>query len=195
MVNINEVIGRETERIWRGNVVEDKRVYITTPDARSILARGIRYFLGPDALWLEEYDQIADWLGDNKGRGLLCAGDCGRGKSVICQKVLPVIFQHWHGLIMNTITATELNDRFDEFCRYKILSIDDVGTEAIANRYGEKRHYVPEIVDESERKQKLLIISTNLNEEELKAKYDNRTIDRLRALTRPVVFNGESLRK
>ena len=195
MVNINEIIGNETERIWQGRAVNDNRVYINTPDARSILARGIRHFVGPQAVWLDEYDDVARWLTDNKGRGLLCAGNCGRGKSVICQQVLPVVFQHWHHLIMNTTTAIELNDKFEEFRQYKIISIDDLGTESVANDYGTKRNFVQELFDEAERKQKLLVISTNLNEEELKEKYDIRTMDRLRALTDVVIFRGESLRK
>jgi len=98
-------------------------------------------------------------------------------------------------LIVNTITATDLNYKFDEFKQYKIISIDDLGTESVGNDYGTKRFYTQEMIDEAERKQKLLILSTNLNEQELKDKYDDRTIDRLRSLTKVVIFNGESLRK
>lgn len=195
MANINEIIRKETERIWQGRATDDRRVYINTPDARSILARGIRHFVGPDAVWLDEYEQVAEWLADNKGKGLLCVGNCGRGKTVICQQVLPAIFRHWHHLIVNTITAIELNYRFDEFKQYKIVSIDDLGTESMGNDYGTKRFYTQELIDEAERKQKLIILSTNLNEKELKDKYDIRTIDRLRALTKVVLFKGESLRK
>ena len=194
-VSINDIIGNETERIWNGRAVEDDRVYIRTNDARSVLARGIRYFLGENAVWLPEYEHIAEWLADNKGRGLLCIGNCGRGKTVICQRVLPVIFKHWHRLIMNTVTMTDLNERFDEYSRYKIISLDDVGVESVANKFGEKHSYFSEIVDLAERKQKLLVISTNLGDKELVNMYGVRTLDRLRALTKVVVFKGESLRK
>ena len=194
-VSINDIIGNETERIWNGRAVEDDRVYIRTNDARSVLARGIRYFLGENAVWLPEYEHIAEWLADNKGRGLLCIGNCGRGKTVICQRVLPVIFKHWHRLIMNTVTMTDLNERFDESSRYKIISLDDVGVESVANKFGEKHSYFSEIVDLAERKQKLLVISTNLGDKELVNMYGVRTLDRLRALTKVVVFKGESLRK
>lgn len=194
-VNINSIIGKETERLRNGKAVNDERIYIRTADARSVLARGIRYFLGDDAVWLPEYEGVAQWLSDNDGRGLLCIGSCGRGKSVICQNVLPVIFKHWHRLIMNTITMTELNERFEEFSQYKIISLDDVGVESVANKYGEKHSYFSEIVDLAERKKKLLVISTNLNDKELANLYGVRTIDRLRALTKVVVFKGESLRR
>lgn len=194
MVEISKIITNNTSHIWDGVWNNDERVYIKTPDARSTLARGIKHFVGDKAVWLPEYEYVAEWLSDNKGMGLLCAGDCGRGKSVICQKVIPVIFQYWHKKIMNTCTAIELNSMFDEYQSYKILSIDDVGTEPIANRYGEKRNILQEVVDLAERKQKLLVISTNMNEQQMRERYDIRTMDRLRALTKPVIFTGGSLR-
>lgn len=194
MVEISKIITNNASQIWDGVWNNDERVYIKTPDARSTLARGIKHFVGDKAVWLPEYEHVAEWLSDNKGMGLLCAGDCGRGKSVICQKVIPVIFQYWHKKIMNTCTAIELNSMFDEYQSYKILSIDDVGTEPIANRYGEKRNILQEVVDLAERKQKLLVISTNMNEQQMRERYDIRTMDRLRALTKPVIFTGGSLR-
>jgi len=194
MVSIDKIIANSTSQIWDGVWNNDDRVYIKTLDARSVLARGIRHFVGEKAVWLPEYEQVAEWLSDNKGLGLLCAGDCGRGKSVICQKVIPVIFQFIHKKIMNTCTAIELNALFDEYKQYKILSVDDIGTEPVANRYGEKHNVVQELVDLAERKQKLLVFSTNMNERQLKEIYDIRTVDRLRALTKPIIFNGKSLR-
>lgn len=194
MVSIDKIIANNTSHIWDGVWNNDDRVYIKTLDARSVLARGIRHFVGEKAVWLPEYEQVAEWLSDNKGLGLLCAGDCGRGKSVICQKVIPVIFQFIHKKIMNTCTAIELNALFDEYKQYKILSVDDIGTEPVANRYGEKHNVVQELVDLAERKQKLLVFSTNMNEKQLKEIYDIRTVDRLRALTKPIIFNGKSLR-
>lgn len=193
-MTIDKIIGNKGGDFWKGLGQTDDRVYIKTPNARSILARGIKHFVGEKAVWLEEYEKVAEWLEDNKGKGLLCAGSCGRGKTVITQKVLPLIFNICHRKIMNVITSTALNERYDEFSKNKIISIDDVGIESVANIYGEKRHFVQEIIDEAERKQKLLVISTNLNEKELIEKYDYRTVDRLRTLTSLVIFQGESLR-
>jgi DNA replication protein DnaC len=96
---------------------------------------------------------------------------------------------------MNTTTAIELNNKFEEFKQYKIISIDDLGTESVANDFETRRNFVQELIDEAERKQKLLILSTNLNEKELTEKYDIRTMDRLRSLTKVVIFSGQSLRK
>lgn len=194
MVRIDDIIGNEGDGIWSSVSNDDDRVYIKTPDAKRILARGIRHFVGDNAVWLDEYDQVADWLEDNKGLGLFCAGNCGRGKSVICQKVLPVIFKYWHRKVVNTVTAVDLNKRFDEISQYKLISVDDIGTETGAVVYGESHDYIQELIDLAERKQKLLIITTNLNIKEVGRKYGDRTVDRLRALTKCVIFEGESLR-
>lgn len=72
---------------------------------------------------------------------------------------------------------------------------DDIGTENLSVKYGEKRLSFAELADEAEKKGKLLILTTNLSIDELREKYGERTIDRLRAITRTVLFSGESLRK
>ena len=58
------------------------KVFIHVPDAKGVLKRGLDYFTGKGE-WLKEYDEIVDWLTDNKGRGLLVYGNCGRGKTLI----------------------------------------------------------------------------------------------------------------
>ena len=192
MVEINDIIN---QRRNRGLFSEDDRVYIAGSDTRTLLMHGIVHFCGEQSQWLPEYEDVAAWLSDNKGRGLLCYGNCGRGKSLITQRIMPVIFQKCHRLIVNNVTAAELSKRFSEISNYKIISIDDVGTEDVANKYGEKHDFFPELVDLAERNQKLLIISTNLSLKDIKERYGERTIDRLRAITTTVQFKGESLRK
>ena len=54
--------------------------------AADLLMRGLAYSIGPTAQWLPEYDQVAEWLADNHGKGLMCIGDCGRGKTVITRE-------------------------------------------------------------------------------------------------------------
>lgn len=178
-----------------GFLTRDERVHIKTGNARNVLMRGLVHFCGENTQWLPEYEEVAQWLEDNHGRGLLCYGNCGRGKSLITQRILPIIFQHWHGLVYNTITATELPERFREISGYKIISVDDVGTEDISNVYGEKHDFFRELVDLAERKEKMLIVSTNLSFKEIKERYGERTIDRLHGLTSTILFKGESLRK
>ena len=88
-----------------------------------------------------------------------------------------------------------MNANADTVKQKHIIYIDDIGTENLSVKYGEKRLVFPELVDEAEKKGKLLIITTNLSLSELSEKYGERTIDRLRAITTSVLFKGESLRK
>lgn len=170
-------------------------VHISVPDAKNVLMRGITYFAGEEARWLPEYQVIADWLTDNNGRGLLCTGNCGRGKTMICGKIIPLLLNHYCRKIVTCFDAQQMNAKIDEIKRLHIIYIDDVGTENVSVKFGEKRIAFAEIVDEAEKKGKMLIISTNLSTDEIQAKYDVRVLDRLRAITKLVVFDGESMRK
>lgn len=169
-------------------------VRFAIPDAKMVLFTGIKYFTGERAQWLPEYEEIAEWLADNKCRGLLCFGNCGRGKTLICGKILPLVLNNYCKLIVNCYDAQTMNAELDKIKQKKIISLDDIGTESVSVKYGEKRIAFAELVDEAEKKGKLLIITTNLTLEELAEKYGERTIDRLRAITKTVLFHGNSLR-
>lgn len=170
-------------------------VFISVPDARAALWKGIQFFAGNAASWQDEYNDVANWLANNKGRGLLCLGNCGRGKTLLCGKIIPVLLNHYCRKIVSCYDAQQLNAELDAVKRKHIIYIDDIGTEFLSVKYGEKRLAFAELVDEAEKKGKLLIISTNLSLSELQQKYGERTVDRLRAITTPVVFKGDSLRK
>lgn len=170
-------------------------VFISVPDAKAALWKGIQFFTGDAASWQDEYNDVANWLTNNKGRGLLCLGNCGRGKTLLCGKIIPVLLNHYCRKIVSCYDAQQLNAELDAVKRKHIVYIDDIGTEFLSVKYGEKRLAFAELVDEAEKKGKLLIISTNLSLSELQQKYGERTVDRLRAITTPVVFKGDSLRK
>lgn len=187
-------------------MVKDDRIHIQIPNARKVLMEALVDELGEQAQWLPEYEEIVDWMTDNHGKGLMCIGNCGRGKSLITQHLLPVIIHNHYNLVMNCYRAIDLQDYdvdergrarlfYKTIARNKLLCIDDVGTEpAEARIFGEPHRFFSQLVDECERKQKLLVCSTNLVKEELLQHYDMRTFDRLTALTRRVWFKGKSLR-
>lgn len=174
---------------------KDNRVIITIPDAEEILRRGLRWKFNDEARWLPEYDDVVDWLKDNHGKGLLMYGQCGRGKTVIGQLLLPLILNHCCRKIVSCYTAQEMNQHPDDVLAKHIIYLDDIGIENHALEYGNRRIIFPEVVDAAEHNGKLLIISTNLSLHELTEKYGNRTSDRLRAVTRQIPFLGESLRR
>ena len=169
-------------------------VNIAIPDSKSMLWRGLNYFTGK-AEWLPEYEEVANWLSGNDGRGLLCYGNCGRGKSLICWKIIPLLLNHYYRKIVACYDAQQMNADIDAVKAKHIIYIDDVGTENLSVKFGEKRLAFCEIVDEAEKRGKLLILTTNLSLNEISQKYGERTMDRLTAITTRVLFKGESLRK
>lgn len=171
------------------------RVEISVPNAKHNLWAGIKYFTKDKAKWLPEYENIASWLENNEGRGLLCFGNCGRGKTLICGKIIPLLLNHYCGKIVSCYDAQQMNAGIDAVKNKHIIYIDDIGTENISVRFGDKRMAFSEIADEAEKKGKLLLLTTNLSIDELKEKYGERTVDRLRAITKTILFQGESLRQ
>lgn len=170
-------------------------VSIAIPDAKNTLWRGIQYLTGDAAVWQDEYDEVAKWLSFNNGRGLLCLGNCGRGKTLICGKIIPLLLHHYHRKIVSCYDAQQMNANLDAVKQKHIIYIDDIGTENLSVKYGEKRLAFSELVDEAEKRGKLLMVTTNLSISELQQKYGERTVDRLRAIATPILFKGESLRK
>ena len=167
---------------------------IKVKNTHDLLLRGLRYFLGDKAVWLPEYDQIADWMSDNKGKGLLCVGGCGRGKTVICQRFLPLVFQRLLRLNYNCYDASQMLEQMEDIKESWAVCIDDIGSEGRFMVYGDEKKPLWEIIDHAEKNEHLLVLTTNLNIDELENKYGVRTIDRLIAITRLVAFKGDSLR-
>lgn len=149
---------------------------------------------GEQPQWLPEYDLIADWLTDNKGKGLLLAGSCGRGKTLIATRVLPLFFAE-RNLIYSIYNSYDLNSRQREVFRSHILCIDDLGIENESVQYGERKNVFVELIDSVEKKGKLLVVTTNLTQDEIDEKYGTRTIDRFFSCCEIVNFSGKSLRK
>ena len=122
-------------------------------------------------------------------------GRCGLGKSLIGMRILPLVINAICHKIVSCYDAQDLNVKPDDVLQKHLVYIDDIGTEGISNIYGNKRIPFSELCDAAEKKGKLLIITTNLDVSSLAQKYGERTIDRLRAVTKRVAFFGDSLRK
>lgn len=177
-----------------------QKVQIHIPNAEQWLKKGFDYTVksfsnGQRTIWNEKnYRPIVDWMSDNDGKGLLITGSCGLGKTLIGTYILPQVINYFCRKVVMCCDANEINTRADELMKYHLLSIDDIGTEERVNLYGNKRMVFPELVDAAEKKGHLLIITTNLNVDELRQKYGDRSISRLRAITKFVPFTGEDLR-
>lgn len=174
--------------------LQPDRLHISLPNAKETLDAGFRHFIGDNYTWQPEYDEIADWLTDNQGKGLFCMGNCGRGKTTICMQILPCVLQQCLRRIVTVCLAREMNRRYDEFMQKQMLVIDDVGREEPYQQYGNRFNVFPDYVDDCERRGKFLITNSNCTVEELTTKYGQRTLSRLNAVTRLVVFAGKDLR-
>lgn len=201
---MEENIGNIIKRFEDGeNMFLSRKVIISIPNAEKRLRGGLDFFVNhysngevPHAEWSEQnYRPIVEWMNDNKGRGLLMTGRCGLGKTLIGKHILPLLLQDACRRIVTIVNSQELNTNIDEILTRHIIYIDDIGTEEVSKVYGNVRCTFSELCDAAEQKGKLLIISTNLTASELKEKYGERTLDRLRAITKFVPFIGESLRR
>lgn len=192
-VNYKELIDRLKDT---GYPEEPDRVVIKIQNAEQRLRGGLNYFTQDNAEWSEKnYRPIVDWMEDNKGKGLLLAGGCGLGKSLIGMRILPLLINDACKKIVNIYKAQDLNSKPDDVINKHIIYVDDIGTEGTSNIYGNKRIPFCELCDAVEQQGKLLMCSTNLTVDELTEKYGIRTVDRLRATTKYVPLIGDSLRK
>jgi len=190
------------QRRKQGLLLKDARVHIKIADAKEKLMYALVDHLGERAKWLSEYDKVADWLTDNEGVGLILLGSPGMGKTVLIHHVIPQLLLQECNKVVSLCDALSLNRDIDHQTKVidvmrerKLVAIDDIGTEPIAQKYGESHNYFSELVDKCERDAKLLLCSSNLSLSEIKERYGLRTYDRLRTLTKVIAFKGESMRK
>lgn len=154
MIDLGACVGSYAER----NInLQPQRLLIRLPNAKDVLNVGLKYFMGDSYTWLPEYDEVANWLTDNKGMGLFCMGNCGRGKATICMQVLPCIMQYYFHRIITVCLAREMNTHYKEIMQKYLFVIDDIGREEPYQEYSNHYNVFPDYVDDCERKGKFLI--------------------------------------
>lgn len=158
----------------------------------------------------DAYGKVLQWLVNNERKGLLMLGDCGTGKTAIATAIQEVMADGramWYDVDTDTFrpqeklfkwfNATDLmdSDALDEALAYRMVIVDDIGTEPETSiSYGQRRNPIPELVDNAEKKRNLLVLTSNLSGDQLREKYGERTIDRLNAICKTVQFRGQSFR-
>ena len=175
-------------------------------EAKELLAAGLRYYLGDSAKWLPCYDEVAAWLSDNKGRGLLCLGPCGLGKTLIVQNILPVIIHRYCQRVAWSYSAQEMNDRIADIVKKELVIIDDIGTEpAVKFDYGERSTPFLKLCDAAEKRGILLMMTANLRTTHgtdrqgnvipsIEDRYGDLVLSRLRSIVKIVEFKGKDMR-
>lgn len=181
-------------------------LHLQVPQAKEMLAAGLRYYLGSDAKWLPCYDEVAAWLADNNGRGLLCIGPCGLGKTLIVQNILPVIINQCYQRVVSTYSAQEMNDNIRDIVKQKFVMVDDLGTEpAVKIDYGERSSPFLRLCDAAEKQGILLMMTANLRTTHgvdrqgntipsIEDRYGDLVLSRLRSVVKIVQFKGQDMR-
>lgn len=184
--------------------VGDAANHIRVDDARKRFEDGLRFVLkkkNKEMQWLKGYDKIVKFVEDNDSRGLLVVGTPGLGKSLICQKVLPVLLYDGKHPIP-CVSAMKIKDRLEELKKERIVVIDDLGKEPRKN-YGDADNSFLELCTNAEETGQILIITTNLSTFPTKCagypdsilnRYGEAVISRLQAITHVAILEGEDMR-
>jgi len=187
-----------------------KRLQFSVPNARERMEEELRRVVGTDFRWLRCqgqngsdicYDKIADWLTDNKGKGLLFVGPTGAGKSKMCCDILPAIIGGDDRQKIPVVTAREMRSRIDELKKARVVVIDGLGREERKN-YGNDDNTFLDLCDASVQGGPLLIVNTQLSTTPVHSKdfplsieerYGREVLDRLAAVTTMALYTGDSL--
>lgn len=140
------------------------------------------------------YDDVAEWMYDTQGKGLMLLGSCGQGKTLLARHVLPPLLHACFDRCVQCFDATDMLRCPDKVLRAQMVVVDDIGQEGEYVSFGTRRNIFCELVDAAEKQGKFLLLTSNLTASEMLRKYGERTMDRLRALTMCIVFKGESMR-
>lgn len=172
---------------------------IHIPNAKIILENAMTYFLketeNRELIKIPQHEEIANWLSDNKGRGLFLHGDCGLGKSFISRIVIPAIVLKYQHKVFKVYDIGKMNGKLEDALDYPFIVLDDIGTEEVLNDYGNKKYAFAELIDKAEKNGNILIITTNLTPDKLTEKYGERVLERIISTTKRIEFKGKTFRK
>lgn len=136
--------------------------------------------------WIEELGQNLD-----QGRGLWLMGDTGTGKTTLAMLVSKEALKRDHTVaiysmpkLLARIRATfdaqageeSYVDFFERLCEVDLLHLDDLGTEKQTDWVLEQLYA---LVNERYEREKSIVVTTNLTQEELEQQIGARTVSRL----------------
>lgn len=151
--------------------------------------------------------KAAKWLTGKHKAGLLLYGGVGNGKSTltiaICKLIDLLCNDGWNRGGIDIVTALNLanvaindSDRFNKIKESEKLIIDDLGTEPSSIKsWGNEISPVTEILYYRYDRLLFTIVTSNLNDNEIKERYGIRISDRINEMFDKVFFSGESYRK
>lgn len=157
--------------------------------------------------WLPFYDEIVDWLSDDKGDGLILYSKDGErnngiGKSLFATKIYPILLENYLSPAKKffIVSCTDLDkEKIDEIRKIEgriIIIIDEMGRESkIINDFGTKIRPMETIMEIVERNGWKPIIVTNLSKLNAIEHYDSfHLFERIKSKCRPIECSGKSKR-
>lgn len=156
-------------------------------------------------VFLDFYNNICKWLLDNKGFGLIIyreeskSPNNGLGKSLMVSKIIPSIIFEQHRYVHYYFNLRLFNlehyKRFIETNKRCIIIIDELGREPIVKDFGSEIDIVGSLLEYAEINNCLVIIASNMSGSEIKSKYDNAILERIKSMCYKVKCSGVSYRK
>ncbi|MBR1508370.1 MAG: ATP-binding protein [Eubacterium sp.] len=141
----------------------------------------------------------------SKGSNILLFGPIGLGKTYLCNCIAKELLDNGHEVLY--VSSNELFELYSEYVRnrkderisglYKrlfsseLLIIDDLGTESI-NSFVQSSFF--EVINQRLVRKNSTIISTNLDPNELKSRYTERTVSRILGNYKVLRFFGRNIR-
>ena len=137
------------------------------------------------------------------GSGFLFWGNVGRGKTFtaacianqLIENNIPVMMTSFAKIVDDVFSVKDKAEYFKEFSRYKLLIIDDLGTERDTD-YAMEQVY--KVIDDRYKNNLPMIITTNLSVNDLKnpkkVEY-SRIYDRILEKCTPIEFRGKNYRE
>ena len=150
---------------------------------------------------------VAEWMtGSRLTTSLLLQGTPGSGKTSL-MNALYSLYRFYYSSSTYRCTAKMINDNYqskldkersfyDEFKKADYLFLDDLGTEPDKFKdYGVDYTPIPELLYERYEKQRITVISTNLPDSKLTARYGKRIMDRFAEMCQKIIFIAPSYRE
>ena len=169
-----------------------------------------------DTAITDRIKKVAQWLTLPYGRtGLLLYGTVGTGKTTMLQAVCRLInyvvkpeygdqtLNNDYREVINIVRSKDIvesyqNDRkfFDKMCRLDLLAIDEFGVEAIdVKSFGNSNEPIIDLLSTRYDRQRVTLISSNLDLDEIRNRYGLRLQDRFVEMFKMIAFTGETFRK
>lgn len=187
---------------------EDLETALESSYQLEVVKRNIPFTDIADTEIAEKIAKVSSWFcREDSIRGLFLFGTLGSGKTTLLKAIHSLL--RASGLGSESVAMTTSTRLFEEYCanenhlanRYELflraryLLLDDLGIEPPRCLiYGVERFPIQDLIYERYDRQRITMITSNLDKSELRERYGERMYDRLVEMTLPLCFRAKSYR-